>query len=269
MYIRFRDSLINPRNIVDFRNDSIWLVLLYVVFFSLLLSTRTTITSLQFNGISPAQKVVLAENFEDLDPTCGIVNGTYICDTKETRLFYEDFIINYYVESNDSLQLDAYTAQYNVIVYSDQIVLVFGNSVLFEQPINELNSDIQNLSFALQSTDEEAFNTVIFDTVDEYIMSYKSVWAPLTIAVDIISSFLLFIFFIILSAFMMRIRFKQIPFKKLFVMTAYSSTSLYVILIFNSLFSLNILLVILLIFFAFRQNNQLSLELLRRLHKKP
>lgn len=269
MYVRFRDSLINPRNIVDFRNDSIWLVLLYVVFFALLLSTRTTITSLQFTGISPAQKVVLAENFQELDPTCGIVDSVYECSTSETTLFYEDLLINYYFESNDSLQMEEYSSQYSVVVFEDQLLLLFGGSVIYEQPISELKTSFQNLDFSLQTSDEEAFNNIIFDTVDDYIMTYKSIWAPLTIAVDILSSFALFIFFILLSGLMMRLRFREVRFKQLFIMTAYSSTGLYVILIFNSLFNLNIFLVILLIFFAFRQNNQLSLELFRRLHKKP
>jgi hypothetical protein len=65
----------------------------------------------------------------------------------------------------------------------------------------------------------------------------------------------------------MKMRFKPIKFKELFVMTVYSATALYLILIFDSLFSLSFFLVIVLVLIAFRQNNALSTELYLRMRE--
>ena len=63
----------------------------------------------------------------------------------------------------------------------------------------------------------------------------------------------------------MRVRYKQIPFRQVFTITSYSSTALFIVLIFNNLLNLNTILLILLIIIAFRQNNILTVEIEKRL----
>jgi len=240
-----------------------------VVLFAILLSTKTVIDLVNFDGLEVANKELIAEEFENLNPACGIVGGTYLCTDEETTLFYEDLFTGYYFESHGELQFDSYSSRYNFIVFDDSLYVSFGDTVIYETLLSDLPEGLQNLDFALQTTDQDQFNERIFNAVDEYILSYKSIWAPLMAVVDFFTGLLLFLVFILISAWMLRLRFPQIPFKMTFIMTVYSSTGLYVILIFNSLYSLNFLVVVFLIFFAFRQNNQLSLEIVERLQKKP
>lgn len=269
MYRRFRDSLLYPRQILEYRNDRLWLVFLYIFLFAILLSTKLVIEVTTFDGLSVASKEIIAQEFKDLNPTCGIVDSVYVCDAEETTLFFEDLIVNYYMESHSDLQFDNYKSQYNIVLFGDSLYFIFAGKVVYEDLISNLPQSFHNLDFSLQSTDNAQFNNLLFSAVDDFILSYKSVWAPMMIIIDFLTGFALFLIFIMVSAWMLRLRFRQVPFRQLFTMTTYSSTGLYVILIFNSLYNLNFILVILLIFFAFRQNNQLSLEIVERLKKKP
>jgi len=269
MYRRFRDSLIYPRQILNFRNDRLWLVFLYIVLFAVLLSTKTIIDIVNYDGLTVASKEVIAQEFQELNPDCQIVDSEYTCADAETTLFYEDILITYYFESHSELQIDTYSTGYNIVVFQDSMYLIFRSTIVYEELLANLPTDFHNLEFALQTTDEDQFNERIFAVVDEFMMSYKPMWAPIMAIIDFFTGFFLFMVFIMISAWMLRVRFRQIPFRQVFAMTAYSSTGLYVILIFNRLFSLNFLVVVFLIFFAFRQNNQLSLEIVERLQKKP
>lgn len=269
MYERFLNSIVNPKKLLDYRKDHLLWVFLYLLLFTILLSTRTVIDVITYDGLTEARKTDIAEGFEELDPDCGINDTEVFCDTEQTMLFYQDQVVNFYVETADELQYNNYDSQYSIVVQGDSVVFLFNNQVLYQELLVDIAGDFTNLDFSLQTTDERAFNNRIFSAVDDYMMSYKTIWGSMMIAIDFLSGFLLFMFFILVSAWMLKLRFKIVPFRHFFTMTVYSSTGLYVILILNSLYNLNILLVVLLLIFAFRQNNQLSMEIVRRLEKKP
>lgn len=269
MWNRFRDSLVYPRRIVDFRNDRLVWVFLYIILFAILLSTRTIITVISFTELSSADREVLILDMHDIDDSCAIVNANLSCDTAQTQLFYDDVMMRYYIESHNELQLDSYESGYNLVIHEENIHFVFNGRDLYAYPISELPDELQNLDFALQESNPSAFYGQVLDAMESYIMSYKSFWAPFAIMLDFLSSLILFVIFVLLSAWMLKMRFKEVTFKQFFVMTGYSSTGLYIILLFHSLFNLSFLLIILLVVIAFRQNNQLSLELMKRLTKKP
>lgn len=269
MYQRFRDSLITPALIVEFRNDKILRVFAYILFFALLLSTRMIIDTLTYDGLSVTQQNEIAAAIPVLDPDCGFDDTSYYCATDQTTLLYEDLFVTYYLDSHSTLQMDQYDSQYNIVVQGENIYFIVAGTVLYDQTINTVPGELQGLDFSLQTSDPDQFEERVFETVDAYILQYKSIWGPMLIAIDFLTGLFLFMAFVLLSAMMMRFRFRQIPYRQMFVMTAYSSTALYLILIFNSLFQLNFFLVIILIFIAFRQNNQLSYEILKRLRKKP
>lgn len=269
MYERFLNSIVNPRKLLDYRKDHLLWVFLYVIFFTALLSTRTVIDVITYDGLSEASKTAIASNFETLDPDCGINDTEVYCDEDKTMLLYDDQVIDFYIETRDELVPENYTKQYNIVVQGDSLYFLFNEQVIYHELLTAIEGDLTNLDFSLQTTDKRAFETQIFTAVDDYILSYQSIWAPTMIAIDFLSGFVLFMFFILISSWMLKARFKIVPYRHFFTMTVYSSTGLYVILILNSLYNLDLLLIILLLIFAFRQNNQLSQEIVKRLQKKP
>ena len=270
MYQRFRDSIVTPANIVEFRNDKLIWVFLYILFFALLLSTRMIIDTITYDGLSQSEQNAVIDELPVLDEDCGFSAYEYICDTTETTLLYSDMVLSYYLDSHDELQYDNYESQYNIVIQGSSIHMIFNNRLVLEERLDTYAPNaLLDLDFSLQSDDPDLFEDKVVSVIDDFIVSYKPIWGPMLVLVDFITGLILFFAFILLSAMMMRLRFKEVPYRQMFVMNAYSATAFYLILIFNSLFELNFLLIILLIFIAFRQNNQLSFEILRRLQKRP
>jgi len=83
---------------------------------------------------------------------------------------------------------------------------------------------------------------------------------------------LLFNVFVLLNAFLTRLRIPQVPFKQMYVMMSYAATMLFVVMIFHELFSvvynISFFIFIIALFLAFRQMNRLSMELFRRIYRQ-
>ena len=158
---------------------------------------------------------------------------------------------------------------YNIVFSGELVHVIFNNTNVYSMKISDLPITFHNINFSEQVTDPDSFNIRVFDALDDLLLETKGVWAPAIIITDFITSFALFMLFIIVSAWMLKIRFKPIRFRHLFTMATYSGTALFLILIFNSLINLSFFIVILSVFVAIRQNNQLSLEIMKRTSKKP
>lgn len=267
MYNRFRDSLVNPQRIVEFRKDRVIFALLYVVFFAFLLSTRTTIEISTFDGLTPNTKEYIKTEMVVIGDTCQVDDAVINCDEAIRTKLYSNGVIHYYIDAYGEINPDMYTEGYNIVFHKDMIKLVFSGTVVetMSMHISDLPDTLHNLDFELQTTDPDAFYTQLFTGVDEFLMNQKIVFAPVIIITEMLSNFVLFMLFVLVSSWFMKMRFKPIKYRDLFVMTAYSGTALYLILIFDSLFSLSFFLIVILILIAFRQNNALSRELLKRL----
>jgi len=235
-----------------------------------LLSKKSIILSTTFTGNSGADQEILKQSFETLDPTCGTnENAVVVCDQPTTSLLYKDAMISIYVDSHDTLQYDSYEATYDLVIANDTVYLIGANQILYQETLANIPGDWTNIDFSTQTTDSTAFYNRIFSGLDDVLLQTKIYWAPTIIFFSVISSVLLFLIFILLSAWMLKMRFKEVPYRQFFAMTVYSYTGLYVLLILNNLYNLNFILVILLLIVLFRQNNQLSMEIMKRLDKKP
>ena len=221
----------------------------------MLLGTRTIIEVVTFKGITPTYRETLIHDFHVVDESCIIDNANVECDVQENTLVYEDLMLSYYIDSR------------SLVFHKDSIHFVLNNTAIYEMKISELPSKFHNIDFELQTTDPNVFYNDLFDAIDLLFMSTRNIWAPMIIIIDIFSSLLMFLVFILISAWMLKLRFKPVRFKEVFIMTSYSSTALYIILILNSLYNMSFFIIIILVIAAFRQNNQLSTEIYRRLNK--
>jgi hypothetical protein len=270
MITRFRDSLVYPKNIIHFRKDPVWVALLYVLFFALLLGTRTTIEMVTFDGLRPNTQETIRTELSSIESTCAIVDAMLVCDDAERTELFTDGFVTYSLDSYDSINTSLYDTGYNIIVQEDALKVVVSGAEIsaVTLSLSDLPESLQNLDFGLIQTDnDDQFYESFFEGVNTFLVSQKSIFAPIIIVSELIANLLLYMFFILISAWFMKMRFKPIKFKELFVMTVYSATALYLILIFDSLFSLSFFLVIVLVLIAFRQNNALSTELYLRMRE--
>lgn len=269
MFNRFRDGLVNPRAIIEFRKDAMWKVVLYIVFFAILFSSATIIDVIKYDGLTEVYKENVRQSMTDVTEDCAIVNSELICDSEYKIELYEDLVITFFLDSHANLDFERYSdSGYAIIIHDDSLYVSVNGLNVYSYLIEDLDSSIHNLDFSDQASNPKVFYNSIFTAVDELAIQYKTLWGSIIILIEVLISFVVYIMFIMLSAYFLRKRFPIVPFKQLFAMTTYSSTGLFVILIFDSIFQLNIFLIIILIIFAFRQNNALSLEIDRRLKNK-
>ena len=270
MFKRVRDSLVYPAEIIKFRKDRLIFVLLYLLFFAALLSTRTVIDVVKFEGISEVTKEAVKEEINIVDNDCEIVAAELTCDGEHLINVYKDTMYSVYLDSNASIDYNKYpNNEYSIIIHEDVVYLyVFGINTM-EIPLEELPVPLQNIDFSQQTSDPTIFYNNLFLGIDKLIVSYKDIWGAALILVEFFISVIFFMIFILFSSFFMKKRYKIIPYKETFIMTVYSSTSLYIILTFYSMLNLNIFIVIVLLFVSFRQNNILNREIDARIRKKP
>lgn len=269
MLNRFRDGLVNPRLIIEYRKDAMWKVILYIVFFAVLFSSASIVEVIKYDGLTEVYKENVRQSMTDVTEDCAIVNAELVCDSEYKIELFEDQIVTFYLDSHEDLDFERYKDSGYVIIIHEKSIYVSVNGLeAYNFLIEDLDPSIHNVDFKDQSENPNVFYNSIFNAVDELAVHYKAVWGSLIIVIEVLISFVVYMMFVMLSAYFLRKRFRVVPFKQLFAMTTYSSTGLFVILIFDSILELNFFLIIILIILAFRQNNALSAEIQRRLKNK-
>ena len=269
MFKRVRDSLVYPKEILEYRKDHILFVLFYLFFFAFLLSTGSVIDVMKYDGLAPAYKNSIEENITVVTEDCEIANASLVCDGEYYINLYEEQAFTVYLFSEDISMFSEYPSQnYSIVISEDHIYFYLIGVDSLSIPISDLPDSFHNIDFADQTTDPSGFYSSLFNGLDDLLIDSKNVWGPMMIASEIIISIIFYLVFVLISSWFLKIRYKVIPFKETFVMTTYSSTSLFIILTFYSMLELDLIIIIILLIISFRQNGVMSKEIDRRLKKK-
>ncbi len=269
MLERVKTSIIAPGNLIKYRNDRLYKVFLYMLFFAVLMTTSTIIMLISFNGIDGATKRAIENNYQPPENACVIEDSTLSCDEPMSHVAYEGFGTEFIIDSNPSLDTSDYSGfTYTFVLHGDSLhAVVLGMSVE-EIPISSLDSSLHNLDLNPGEAEEDAFFDAIFDTVDETIVDTKPLWGTVMIITNLISALFLFNMFVLINTFLIQRRMQKVPFKQMYTMMTYASTLLFVVLVFDSMWQLNLFLFLILLLIAFRQTSKLTLEIQKRLYKR-
>ena len=269
MFKRFRDSLVYPKKILNYRKDHLFFVLLYLLFFAILLSSGTVIDVIKHDGLESVYKASIEEEMTVVTQDCEILDAQLICAGEYFINLYEEPIFAVYLFSEDISNFSEYpSANYSFVINEDKVYIYIAGINSLTIQISDLPTQLQNIDFDDQINDSSAFYNNLFSGVDELLMGYKNMWGPLMIGVEIIISSLFYLIFILVSAWFLKMRYKVIPFKETFTLVTYSSTSIFVILTFYSMLDLSLFVILILLVISFRQNGIMSREIERRLKKK-
>ena len=269
MFKRIRDSLVYPKEILNYRKDHILFVLLYIAFFALLLSSRSVIDVIKYDGLTSAYKASIEEEMTIVSQDCEILDATLVCDGEHYINLYSDPLFTIYLYSGDIALLSEYPSDnYSIIINDDQahFYVVGRNSLSI--PLSDLPSSLHNIDFADQVNNPSVFYNNLFNGIDDLLVLEKSFWGPMVVLVEMFVTIAFYLVFILMSASFLKMRHKVIPFKETFTLTTYSSTSLFIILTFYSMLDLNIIIIVILLVISFRQNGIMSREIDRRLKNK-
>ncbi len=269
MFNRVRDSLLYPKEILKYRKDSMFFVLFYLFFFALLLSTRTAIDVLKYDGMSNIYKDNIQETMTIVENDCYISDSELFCDSELTILLFEDVLFKVYLDSNELIDSNNYdSGEYAIIIHEKSVfVTIYGmNNVQFL--ISEMPEELHNLDFKDQTLDENLFYTTLFTGIDKLIVSYKGIWGTLFVLSEFLLYMTFYLLFISISSLFLRNRYKFFTFKEAFTITTYSSTGLFIVLTFFIMLELDIIYLIIFILISFRQSGILNREIQNQFKKK-
>lgn len=267
MFTRFRDSLVYPSRILNFRKDSIFLVFGYIIFFSILMSLGLIIFLSKFESLPNTFTEIFTENLISEEVPCEIIDSELICTKNAIVNFYDDGTMLAYTDSSDEVDYSNYPSNKVVFIFHKDKLLISSFGLKDFYMINELPSEFHNMDFSLIESDQELFAENFIEGLNSFLLENKNLWLPFMVTFELLSNFLFIMLIVLINSWILKARFKIIPFKEVFKMSVYSSTTLYVLLTINGLIALGGIFILLFVIITFRQTNALSMAIYKVIKK--
>ena len=270
MFSRFRDSLVYPRRIIDYRKDKLIRVLGYMFLFAILMLSSTVVLLLRFDRMPQNVRDLYQENLKDTEINCVLDEGNMTCDEDTNESFYvETFGLVQVLMGVNNLKPDFSDASplQMQIIFSDEKLYVYYSTYELEFTYDELPEEFSNVDFALVQSDPEAFTDIMMDGTGEYLKSIGGTVASILLISGFIGNIFMVLFIVFMNSIILKMRFRVIPYGETFKMGAYLGTSLYILMILNGFFGMGILMIIIFLILTFRQTNAISYEIMRRMKK--
>lgn len=261
MLSRFRDGLVYPEYILNFRKDSIFRVLFVLIVYASIMSLNIIVDTVAFDGIDIETSELIEEALTEESINCEITSSNLVCDEDtDVKLLQYYGLVDMYVVSDVS-DIDDYEsgANINIIITNDQMIV---NSIVpFTFEIDELPVEFQNLDFKTLESNPDLFLEEFIAAIDSYMLENKAMWGTTLIILFILFNLLLTLFVSILTGFFIRNRYKVIPFKETFRFGAYVSGSTFLILGLMSMLGNTFLFIILIVIINSRQMRRLTFSI--------
>jgi len=270
MLERIRQAIVAPQGLIAYRNDRVFLVVLYIVFFALLSATGTLIQVANFDALPMRYRQEIRENYQSPPADCVIESATLTCDEEISHTVFSEgpFALTIDARTTDD-ESYAVTKPFHFVVHGETVRVLVTNifgSASHEMPLSELAGDAENLSFTFDTEDRDeadAFFGRLFSVIDAEIAAQRLLWGTPLVVLRVLGSLAIYAGFVLLNSLFMWILNPKVRFKQMFVMMAYASTLLYVVVIFHVMFDFSLFLLFVLLFIAFRQTSRLVLEIQR------
>ncbi|MBU0997862.1 MAG: DUF1189 domain-containing protein [Firmicutes bacterium] len=233
MYTVMKDSLFEPKKILNHRNKSLFYVFTYLVLLAILMSLGTIVFYLGYGENSTITSVSTG---------CSIEQGMLVCEG-DNDLGPEEFnlyaiSIFFLAEGEESSNLSALSSNY-MIIQGNSLSVYSAQKLYFSGSIGPLM--------------ERA------GTFDSFIDSFQSIFLIGFILVGIFSNIIILIIFVLISTLPFIGLIKHIKFKKIFTLTVFATTPVAFVMTFYGLLGLPDVLFLILLFVSYR-----SLFVLRR-----
>ncbi|MCK4551593.1 MAG: DUF1189 family protein [Tenericutes bacterium] len=233
MFNIFRDSLFNPKGLVKYANKNGFLVFLYFLILTLLMSAGTIISIVSFENSSMTEETT----------GCHIVDESFVCDGDEYDVDNLFFLYGFRV----------YFLPEDVPVSS---IANFDNqSIVFQD---------NSLSIHLNGSEFYNFNYISLyelDGIEDAMSTLSTFFLIGGIAGAIIQNiFLMLVIIFISSLAFLKFR-KEIKYKKIFKLIVFAVTPLTLLFMFYSLLNFSDIIFFILMFLAYRSIFALQKEL--------
>ncbi len=261
MLSRFRDGLIYPENIIKYRKDSIFLVLLIMIIYASIMSLNIIIDTVTYDGMDVYTEELLEESIVEENINCEISDSVLLCEEDTDHLLIEYYgIVDVYL-NNDYQVNDEYSgANVIMVIYDDEVFITTGGFSSFSLKISDLPEEFHNMSFK-EIEDNDLFFESLVDGIDNYMISHLALWGTMIIIIFIGLNFLLALFVALLTGYFIKNRFKIIPYKETFRFGVYVSGSTFIMLGLMNMLGGDFLFIFVIVVINFRQMSRLTMSI--------
>lgn len=267
MYARLKDALTAPQFLIDYKNDKLIRVLLYLLVFLLFTSVGALINVVTYDGFENIQRDEIKTSLESFESTC-YYNGYVLecADENYSKISLPSLQLEIIVDGSSEVNTANYELEYNQTVVLNKDKMYFylsGVPTTFES--NVLSNSFENLDFRSDSYDDSLqFSNTIIDSIDETTIQYKTLWGSIAYFGSFIVNSIILIIIIFINVLIVKSRSKVVKVKELFILTTYSATGLYLLFALDGMITLNLILYIVLVFLAFSRIFKINMEVYKR-----
>ncbi len=281
MFDKIRTAIVSPQGLILYRKDRLIKALFYVFLFALLMAAVPALDANLRSDLTPDERALVRDNYVRPDENCAILNATLVCEGEAARHTVLRGIAGRQTMTGLDVTLDSHQVfdpsgyerfRVHLVVHDETAYMVVMGNVLSETPLADYEMSLTELNFTYDEAQPRAFYDAFLVLLDQSIYPARGFFTWVNLLASAIGNFLLFNVFVLLNAFLTRLRIPQVPFKQMYVMMSYAATMLFVVMIFHELFSvvynISFFIFIIALFLAFRQMNRLSMELFRRIYRQ-
>ncbi|MDD3122131.1 MAG: hypothetical protein PHC62_01290 [Candidatus Izemoplasmatales bacterium] len=247
MYTVMKDSLFEPKKIPNHRNKSIW----FLAFYFLVLSSVMSIGSIIYLVRYADNSVITSES-----TGCVIANSSVECSGTSHNAS------TLYTIYDNSLYFLSETESVDSIVGIEKVAYIFqGSDILI----------YANSKIIIQTNISSVINQ--YGNFDEMIQGFQTTFLVSLIFFNILVNFITLLLFSLISMITFLDIKKFIPFKKLYIMVAFSMTPIAILMTFSGLVQIGQFIFILLLLIGYRSlfvlRKELAIEVYQNIMRSP
>jgi hypothetical protein len=270
MFDRFRDSLVYPKRIIQYRKDRFIRVFGYMMLFAILMMSANVVLLFRFDRVPQNIRDLYKEDVTTEVIDCLLEDGDVTCEDDGVEAgFYESNLgmVDVFMVVSENPPTRAMSPLQLAIYFNDNEVNAYYGGYQFTSTYDELPSQFKDIDFRDAANNPDAFTDNMMDGFGEFLKSKGHIIAPVILITGFIGNVFMILFVVFMNAIILKMRFKVIPFKETFNMGVYLGTTLYILLVINGFFGLGYFTIFLFLLLTFRQTNQISYEIMKRLKK--
>lgn len=259
MYKRFRDSLVFPELIINFRKDHFIMVLLYMLLFATMMTLPMIIDVVKFDQLPLSSYNEIKDNMYTESFDCDITNYVLNCDSDTSVKLIDNFRnIDVFIVSNTEITFDDYKTNDTVIViHEDEFTVLFG-TIRVSEKLSYFGTVFDDIDFKVIEDDFDTFSHNLIKDIEDVMLQTKVSWSSIIIASYITINLLMVLFISLLVGYIIKRRWKTMPYKQAFRMGTYVSSTTFLALVFMNFIGQELLIILVIVFMNSRQIGRLT-----------
>ena len=219
MFKRLRDGLFSPTSVVNYKDDSWWITLLFFLLLGLFSAIPSIIFSTSSFELDYAQQIAIRNEFKLEDVPFEIVNFQLINKEDEASFVYKKTLFEAYqiIISEDVMELPTLFNSTPTIYLTKTGVHYYQSTTIHRELLRyEDYSTLENVDLSLVAMNDVEVWNAIFEVVKEEMIPFEPLYLSLSITSAIVFALLKLLGFSLLITVLQKLTASSVPFAALY-----------------------------------------------------